>query len=118
VPLQQDADLSSVGGKSARKAIATGRITILMDGKIDPARGDSKVQNMPNLATQLGRPARQKRAKTAARVAGAPRDGGQAALTPSSISVALMPAVMHFRRRRRVWSSRAEMSMQMAVATI
>ena len=55
-----------VSEAAVRKAIATGRITALVDGTIDPDRADSEWGAQTNPAKQRGQQARQMGAETAA----------------------------------------------------
>jgi hypothetical protein len=55
-----------VSESAVRKAIATGRMTTLPDGTIDPARADSEWGAQSDPAKQRGQNARQMRAATAA----------------------------------------------------
>ena len=55
-----------VSEAAVRKAIATGRITTLVDGTIDPDRADSEWGAQTNPAKQRGQQARQMGAETAA----------------------------------------------------
>ena len=63
------AELRRVSEAAVRKAIATGRITNLLDGTIDPARADSEWGAQTDPAKQRGQHARQMGAETAAGMA-------------------------------------------------
>jgi len=73
-----------VSEAAVRKAIATGRITTLPDGTIDPERADSEWGAQTDPAKQRGQHAKQMGAETAAGTARAAALGTSTVRMPSS----------------------------------
>ena len=92
-----------VSEAAVRKAIATGRITTLPDGTIDPARADSEWGSQTDPAKQRGQHARLMGAETAARTA---RAAAAKPVPQATIRAARRPLVARYPSCAPGWRTR------------